>query len=175
MGRRDFRLASLPGLLPSAKISSPLSRNFGSSGTDPVGPHPHQNKNTVPQKGNCIFGWGGGISELLRSLDCFRQPKILRLRLAFLGRQVRTRCVLILAKIKNRPLLRSNLFFWLGRRDSDPRDAGVKVLCLTAWRRPNVEVIVKTPTVFLTMGESLLYGVEGGIRTHGLQSHNLTR
>ena len=61
-----------------------------------------------------FFGWGGGISESLRSLDCFRQPKILRLRLAFLGRQVRTRCVLILAKIKNRPLLRSNLFFGWG-------------------------------------------------------------
>ena len=28
---------------------------------------------------------------------------------------------------------------------------------------------------FNTMGVWLLYGVEGGIRTHGLQSHNLTR
>ena len=37
--------------------------------------------------------------------------------------------------------------FWLGWRDSDPRDAGVKVLCLTAWRRPNI-LIVKTPTAF---------------------------
>ena len=39
------------------------------------------------------------------------------------------------------------LLFWLGRRDSDPRDAGVKVLCLTAWPRPNM-LIVKTPTAF---------------------------
>ena len=28
---------------------------------------------------------------------------------------------------------------------------------------------------FYIMGVRLLYGVEGGIRTHGLQSHNLTR
>ena len=31
-------------------------------------------------------------------------------------------------------------FFWLGWRDSDPRDAGVKVLCLTAWRHPNMKL-----------------------------------
>ena len=98
-------------------------------------------------RSDLFFGWGGGISELLRSLDCFRQPKILRLRLGFSGRQVRTRCALILTKIKNRPILKDESVFWLGRRDSDPRDAGVKVLCLTAWRRPN-RVIVKTPTVF---------------------------
>ena len=30
--------------------------------------------------------------------------------------------------------------FWLGWRDSNPRDAGVKVLCLTAWRQPNIQV-----------------------------------
>ena len=31
----------------------------------------------------------------------------------------------------------SGLLLWLGRRDSNPRDDGVKVRCLTAWRRPN--------------------------------------
>ena len=98
-------------------------------------------------RSNLVFGWGGGISESLRSLDCFRQPKILRLRLGFSGRQGRTRCALILTKIKNRPILKDESVFWLGRRDSDPRDAGGKVLCLTAWRRPNM-LIVKTPTAF---------------------------
>ncbi len=28
--------------------------------------------------------------------------------------------------------------FWLGWRDSNPRDDGVKVRCLTAWRQPNM-------------------------------------
>ena len=32
------------------------------------------------------------------------------------------------------------VFIWLGWRDSNPRDAGVKVLCLTAWRQPNIQV-----------------------------------
>ena len=28
---------------------------------------------------------------------------------------------------------------WLGWRDSNPRDDGVKVRCLTAWRQPSIE------------------------------------
>ena len=91
MGRRDFRIASLSGLLPSAENASPSVRIFGTSGTDPVCPYPRQNKKQATPS---------------------EQP-----------------------------------VFWLGRRDSDPRDAGVKVLCLTAWRRPNM-LIVKTPTAF---------------------------
>ena len=63
-------------------------------------------------RSDLFFGWGGGISELLRSLDCFRQPKILRLRLGFSGRQGRTRCALILTKIKNRPILKDESVFW---------------------------------------------------------------
>ena len=31
-------------------------------------------------------------------------------------------------------------FFWLGWRDSNPRDDGVKVRCLTAWLQPNIYV-----------------------------------
>ena len=30
-------------------------------------------------------------------------------------------------------------FTWLGWRDSNPRDDGVKVRCLTAWRQPSIE------------------------------------
>ena len=29
---------------------------------------------------------------------------------------------------------------WLGWRDSNPRDTGVKVLCLTAWRHPSIKM-----------------------------------
>ena len=39
------------------------------------------------------------------------------------------------------PLLSSRqkrVFTWLGWRDSNPRDDGVKVRCLTAWRQPNI-------------------------------------
>ena len=50
-------------------------------------------------------------------------------------------------KIKKQTRPSDESVFWLGRRDSDPRDAGVKVLCLTAWRRPKI-LIVKTPTAF---------------------------
>ena len=92
MGRRDFRIASLSGLLPSAKIFSLCSSKFW----------------------DVRYGPGGSSSS----------PKI---------------------KKQTRPSDES--VFWLGRRDSDPRDAGVKVLCLTAWRRPNI-LIVKTPTAF---------------------------
>ncbi len=63
--------------------------------------------------------------------------------------------------------------FWLGWRDSDPRDDGVKVRCLTAWLQPNIYFVIKYAHS-MNYGR-ILYGVEGGIRTHGLQSHNLTR
>ena len=39
----------------------------------------------------------------------------------------------------------------------EPANTGVKVLCLTAWRHPTVKN----------------NGVSSGIRTHGLQGHNL--
>ena len=57
-----------------------------------------------------FFGGDGGISTRFASLDCFRQPKILRLRFVFLGRQVLTRWVLILTKIKNSPPKRRTVF-----------------------------------------------------------------
>ena len=34
--------------------------------------------------------------------------------------------------------MRPGSAWWLGWRDSNPRDAGVKVLCLTAWRQPKI-------------------------------------
>ena len=41
-------------------------------------------------------------------------------------------------KIPEKPLFISLFeYFKLGQRDSNPRNAGVKVLCLTAWRWPN--------------------------------------
>ncbi len=55
--------------------------------------------------------------------------------------------------------------FWLGWRDSNPRDAGVKVLCLTAWRQPNMQLLflVKMP-IAKTMGIfNYFCGVGGGI------------
>ena len=87
-------------------------------GTDPVGPHPRRNKKYSPQKGNCIFGWGGGIRthEMQESKSCA-------------------------LPLGDAPILNYS----------------------------------KNAHSFYTMGVRLLYGVEGGIRTHGLQSHNLTR
>ena len=58
---------------------------------------------------------------------------------------------------------------WLGWRDSNPRDDGVKVRCLTAWRQPSMENTEPNFTIKLRVP----CGVEDGIRTHGLQSHNL--
>ena len=67
------------------------------------------------KKNRPVFGWGGGISESLRSLDCFRQPKFLRLQLEILGRQVRTRWFLILTENKKQVCSkRTNLFFGWG-------------------------------------------------------------
>ncbi len=69
---------------------------------------------------------------------------------------------------------------WLGWLDSDQRDDGVKVRCLTTWRQPNIQLYFcrnrisysgryekKAKSLFL------LYGVDSRIRTDGLQSHNL--
>ena len=53
--RRDFRIASLSGLLPSAENTSPSARIFGTSGTDPVCPHPHQNKKQTHPEGWICF------------------------------------------------------------------------------------------------------------------------
>ena len=67
---------------------------------------------------------------------------------------------------------------WLGRQDSDLRDAGVKDPCLTTWLRPNINKKGST-----WPKESALYhlvlpfsvGVDREIRTLDLQSHNLAR
>ena len=64
--------------------------NFGASGTHPVGSHPHQNRKKSSQKGTLFLWRRWWDFRSLRSLDCFRQPKILRLLLGFLGRQVLT-------------------------------------------------------------------------------------
>ena len=56
-----------------------------------------------------------------------------------------------------------------GMAGFEPTHAGVKVLCLTAWRHPHV--IVRTPGY----KKRNWNGVGEGIRTLDLQSHNLTR
>ncbi len=68
--------------------------------------------------------------------------------------------------IEKSPMRKHRAFFWLGWRDSNPRDAGVKVLCLTAWRQPNIRKIcfrdlVKVP-IAKTMG-TLNYFVGWGV------------
>ena len=40
-------------------------------------------------------------------------------------------------------------FTWLGWRDSNPRDDGVKVRCLTPWLHPKISVIYKKRKTFL--------------------------
>ncbi len=72
LGRRDFRIASLTGLLPSAENIAPVAYIFGTSGTDPVGPHPRHIKKSLPKTGKDFFGWGGGIRthEMQESKSC---------------------------------------------------------------------------------------------------------
>ena len=41
-------------------------------------------------------------------------------------------------KVKKYPRNKSEEFFWLGHRDSNPGNDGVRVRCLTAWRCPNI-------------------------------------
>ena len=70
-----------------------------------------------------------------------------------------------------------------GMAGLEPANARVKVWCLTAWRHPNVSgrqgktcpsLVCAFPGLW-HRGRRLLYGVSDGTRTHGLQSHNLTR
>ena len=53
---------------------------------------------------------------------------------------------------------------WLGWQDLNLRNDGVKVRCLTPWLQPNVKHGIAATGIF---------GVEDGIRTHGLQCHKL--
>ena len=102
---------------------------------------------TDPLKKRTCFGWGGGISESLRSLDCFRQPKIHRLRLGFSGRQVRTRCVLILAKIKIQ-FPKKGTVFLVGAAGFGPTRCRSQSPVPYRLATPQFLIIVKTPTVF---------------------------
>ncbi len=73
------------------------------------------------------------------------------------------------------------LAWWLGWLDSDQRDDGVKVRCLTTWRQPNIQLYLCPNNLFLFKAnmkkrqEAFFYfnGVDSRIRTDGLQSHNL--
>ena len=51
----------------------------------------------------------------------------------------------------------------------EPANAGVKVPCLTTWLHPNAGYLVAAPRG-MSEGKN---GVSSGIRTHGIQSHNL--
>ena len=61
---------------------------------------------------------------------------------------------------------------WLGWRDSNARNDGVKVRCLTPWLQPNDKRTARQQFPAI-LRHVLSYGVEDGTRTHGLQSHNL--
>ncbi len=52
-----------------------------------------------------------------------------------------------------------------GMAGLEPTNARVKVWCLTTWRHPNIDTAT---------GDLKRNGVDEGIRTLGLQSHNLT-
>ena len=66
----------------------------------------------------------------------------------------------------------------VGLAGFEPTHAGVKVPCLTAWRQPSKNAARKRRD---DIEKSELFrirffsGVASGIRTHGLQSHNLAR
>ena len=51
----------------------------------------------------------------------------------------------------------------------EPTNDGVKVRCLTAWLHPNGKEYTR---LALSLSSKLI-GVDGGIRTHDPQSHNL--
>ena len=57
--------------------------------------------------------------------------------------------------------------FWLGWMDSNHRNDGVKVRCLTAWRQPIVRDMKRR------LSPSVMFGVDNRARTDGLQGHNL--
>ena len=62
-------------------------------------------------------------------------------------------------KQKHPPILFGRCFLWLGWRDSDPRDAGVKVLCLTAWRQPNISFYILIKKKGFLIDKKPFYGV----------------
>ncbi len=60
------------------------------------------------------------------------------------------------------------MLFLAGTAGFEPASAGVKVPCLTAWRRPNIKIRKAE-----ALRNGTLNGVADGIRTHDLQGHNL--
>ena len=68
--------------------------------------------------------------------------------------------------------------FLAGVAGFEPTSAAVKVLCLTAWRHPNVLILnnkkskKREPHIRIRVSR-LSTGVEDGIRTHDLQCHKL--
>ena len=100
----------------------------------------------------------------LSAASCFGDPAGIRTPDTLLKRQVLCR-----------------LSYWIklaGLAGFEPADIRVKVWCLTAWRQPNV-----SPPYGERYKESgvrgfsdpAFNGVDNGIRTHGLKSHNLAR
>ncbi len=59
-------------------------------------------------------------------------------------------------------------FFLAGAAGFEPTDAGVKVLCLTAWRRPSINF-----KKYAKLKALRISGVIRGSRTLDLQGHNL--
>ena len=56
----------------------------------------------------------------------------------------------------------------------EPTNTGVKVLCLTAWRHPNIsQDTEKVRAQIMRLTFPFSYGVDERSRTVGLQSHNL--
>ena len=60
-------------------------------------------------------------------------------------------------------------FLLVGLAGFEPADAGVKVLCLTAWRQPNLKKKANSQKEFAFF----INGVGDGTRTHDTQIHNL--
>ena len=96
----DFRSLRSSDCFRQAKNPSPSAWIFGASGTHPVGSHPHQNRKRAPKRELFFYGGDGGISARFARRIASAKPKILRLLLGFLGRQVLTRWVLIHTKIE---------------------------------------------------------------------------
>ena len=82
-------------------------------------------------------------------------------------RDIRQKELMIKTKTPEREI-RSGVL--VGPAGFEPTDGGVKVLCLTAWRRP---IIKKRPRSVYHC--AVFGGVPREIRTLGLQSHNLAR
>ena len=59
---------------------------------------------------------------------------------------------------------------WLGWLDSNQRNAGVKVPCLTAWLHPNMGGEPRAGADAPALSHK--YGVGNGARTHDTRNHN---